>query len=96
MTMDFWKKKLAFFHNNINVEIKNNYNNSNKMWVTVFSMSEGNTCMEWIPIKKNTYPNADFGMYSASISLETMHKNGCKFKCVLRWISMWLYTYQTI
>ena len=38
----------------------------------------------------------NLAMYSASICLETMHKNSCKFKSVLLWISIWLYTHLTI
>ena len=49
--------KTAFFHNNIKIKKKNNYNNSNKIWVKVFSMSEGNTCiaepnLEVLPLTK--------------------------------------------
>ena len=36
---------MTFFQNNIKTKIKNNCNNSNRMQVKVFSMSESNTCI---------------------------------------------------
>ena len=45
---------------------------------------------------KYIYPMLNLAMYSASIYLKTMNTSSCKFRIVLLWISVWLYSHLTM